>query len=68
MRFYLNDEPREQVQAAMGLSYTQFRLLKSRAKARYTELVRESMNRVVPSRKPVQAAEPSHDSQAIAQL
>jgi RNA polymerase sigma-70 factor (ECF subfamily) len=48
MRFYLNDEPREQIQAAMGLSYTQFRLLKSRAKARYTDLVRESMKQSRP--------------------
>jgi hypothetical protein len=29
----------------MGLTDTQFRLIKSRAKSRYTELVQQSMNR-----------------------
>jgi RNA polymerase sigma-70 factor, ECF subfamily len=34
-RFYVLEQSHEQIRAAMGLSYTQFRLLKSRAKARF---------------------------------
>jgi RNA polymerase sigma factor (sigma-70 family) len=37
-RFYLNEESQEQICREMGLSETQFRLLKSRAKARLGEL------------------------------
>lgn len=66
IRFYLNEEPGEQIQAAMGMTENQFRLIKSRAKAKYTELVRESMNRGLPSRKPIRAAAPSPDAQATA--
>jgi RNA polymerase sigma-70 factor (ECF subfamily) len=40
MRFYLREEPAEQVCREMGLTETQFRLIKSRAKARFTELGR----------------------------
>ena len=66
IRFYLNEEPGEQIQAAMGMTETQFRLIKSRAKAKYTELVRESMNRGLPRRKPIKAVAPSPDAQATA--
>jgi RNA polymerase sigma factor (sigma-70 family) len=34
-RFYVLEQTHEQIRADMGLSYTQFRLLKSRAKARF---------------------------------
>jgi RNA polymerase sigma-70 factor, ECF subfamily len=37
-RFYLDEQPAEQVCDEMGLSGTQFRLIKSRAKARFGEL------------------------------
>jgi RNA polymerase sigma factor (sigma-70 family) len=37
-RFYVEEEPMEQICQDMGLSYNQFRLLKSRAKARFGEL------------------------------
>jgi RNA polymerase sigma-70 factor (ECF subfamily) len=37
-RFYLNEEPVEEICRAMNLSETQFRLIKSRAKARFGEL------------------------------
>jgi RNA polymerase sigma factor (sigma-70 family) len=37
-RFYVLEQSQEQICAAMGLSYNQFRLLKSRAKARFGEL------------------------------
>ena len=37
-RFYLHEEPQEQICAEMNLTETQFRLLKSRAKARFGEL------------------------------
>ena len=40
IRFYLWEQPAEQVCAEMGLTDTQFRLLKSRAKARFGELGR----------------------------
>ncbi len=37
-RFYLREQPQEQICEEMALSETQFRLLKSRAKARFGEL------------------------------
>jgi len=37
-RFYVLEQPQEQICDEMGLSYNQFRLLKSRAKARFGEL------------------------------
>jgi DNA-directed RNA polymerase specialized sigma24 family protein len=37
-RFYLLEQPQELICAEMGLSYNQFRLLKSRAKARFGKL------------------------------
>lgn len=37
-RFYLHEQPQEQICEEMDLSETQFRLLKSRAKARFGEL------------------------------
>lgn len=39
-RFYLLEQPQEQICEEMGLSYNQFRLLKSRAKARFGKLGR----------------------------
>lgn len=39
-RFYVLEQSMEQICADMGLSYNQFRLLKSRAKARFGELGR----------------------------
>ncbi len=36
-RYYVNEEPKEAICAAMGLSETQFRLLKSRARQRMTQ-------------------------------
>lgn len=37
-RFYVLEQSQEEICAAMGLTYNQFRLLKSRAKARFGEL------------------------------
>jgi RNA polymerase sigma-70 factor, ECF subfamily len=37
-RFYVLEQSQERICADMGLSYNQFRLLKSRAKARFGEL------------------------------
>jgi RNA polymerase sigma-70 factor (ECF subfamily) len=37
-RFYLQEQPQEKICEEMGLSYNQFRLLKSRAKARFGKL------------------------------
>ena len=39
-RFYVQEQSHEQICAEMGLSYNQFRLIKSRAKARFGELGR----------------------------
>ena len=38
VRFYFREEAAEQIQSTMQLTPTQFRLIKSRAKARFTEL------------------------------
>jgi RNA polymerase sigma factor (sigma-70 family) len=49
IRFYLWEQPAEQICTEMGLSDTQFRLLKSRAKARFGELgKRKVTKRLVP--------------------
>jgi DNA-directed RNA polymerase specialized sigma24 family protein len=37
-RFYVEEQSQETICEEMGLSYNQFRLLKSRAKARFGEL------------------------------
>jgi RNA polymerase sigma factor (sigma-70 family) len=42
-RFYLQEQSQEQICAEMGLTETQFRLLKSRAKARFGELGRKRL-------------------------
>ena len=39
-RFYVDEQPQEQICQEMGLTYNQFRLLKSRAKARFGDLGR----------------------------
>lgn len=52
IRFYLKADKPEKICAEMGLTPTQFRLIKSRAKARYTELCQERFS--MGSRKPVQ--------------
>jgi RNA polymerase sigma-70 factor (ECF subfamily) len=43
-RFYLNEQAAEQICQDMGLSSNQFRLIKSRAKARFGELGRRRFN------------------------
>lgn len=42
-RFYVQDQTQQQICDEMGLSYNQFRLLKSRAKARFGELGKRLM-------------------------
>jgi DNA-directed RNA polymerase specialized sigma subunit len=44
-RFYLREQTQEEICAEMNLSDTQFRLLKSRAKARFGELGRKRLAR-----------------------
>ena len=44
-RFYLYEQPQEQICAEMNLTETQFRLLKSRAKARFGELGKRKLQR-----------------------
>jgi RNA polymerase sigma-70 factor (ECF subfamily) len=43
IRFYLNEEPQEKICRDMSLTETQFRLLKSRAKARFGEIGRKKL-------------------------
>jgi RNA polymerase sigma-70 factor (ECF subfamily) len=52
IRFYLKAQRPETICAEMGLTPTQFRLIKSRAKARYTELCQTRFRMI--RRKPVQ--------------
>lgn len=44
-RFYLRNQPQEQICAEMDLTETQFRLLKSRAKSRFGEIGRKHLSR-----------------------
>ncbi len=44
-RFYLREQSPEQIQREMRLTPTQFNLLKSRAKAKLTDLVRQKLGR-----------------------
>ena len=44
-RFYLREQPPERIRLEMGLTETQFHLLKSRAKARLTQLMQGKMAR-----------------------
>lgn len=48
IRFYVHGQPPEEIQHALGLTPTQFRLIKSRAKARFASLCE-----AVTARKPV---------------
>ncbi len=50
-RFYVSEESKEEICAAMNLTETQFRLLKSRAKARFGEVGRDALMRKAPLRK-----------------
>jgi DNA-directed RNA polymerase specialized sigma24 family protein len=43
VRFYLEEQPAPEICRAMGLTETQFRLLKSRAKARFGSLCRSRL-------------------------
>ena len=45
VRFYLREEPLDVICEKMNLTITQFRLLKSRAKARFGQLGKRSLNR-----------------------
>jgi RNA polymerase sigma-70 factor (ECF subfamily) len=42
-RFYLREQSQEQICAEMSLTETQFRLLKSRAKARFGEIGKKKL-------------------------
>jgi RNA polymerase sigma-70 factor (ECF subfamily) len=48
-RFYLYEQPQEQICREMGLNDTQFRLLKSRAKQRFAELGKRRLEKVITS-------------------
>lgn len=52
-RFYVFEESKEEICASMDLTDTQFRLLKSRAKARFGEVGRDALTRRAPARKPI---------------
>jgi RNA polymerase sigma-70 factor (ECF subfamily) len=55
-RFYFQEESKEEICSAMKLTETQFRLLKSRAKARFGEVGRDVLMRRPASRQGVMAA------------
>lgn len=42
-RFYIDEQSQDQICSQMGLTETQFRLLKSRAKARFGELGKKKL-------------------------
>jgi RNA polymerase sigma-70 factor, ECF subfamily len=44
IRYYLNEEPQEQIRREMSLTETQFRLIKSRAKAKFGEEGRKRLS------------------------
>ena len=44
VRFYVNGESEEEIREAMGISHNRFRVIKSRTKLRYAELVQRSVN------------------------
>jgi len=48
IRFYLREQPADQICNEMGLTETQFRLLKSRAKARFGELGKRKVTKRLP--------------------
>ena len=47
-RFYLKEQPQEQICEEMSLTETQFRLLKSRAKARFGEIGKKKVQKHLP--------------------
>ena len=48
MRFYLDEQSQDEICTEMGLTEMQFRLRKSRAKARFAELSRKALTRKRP--------------------
>ena len=61
IRFYLHEQPQEQICEEMALTDTQFRLLKSRAKARFGVLGRKRLGRKNPENKSMRASASSSD-------
>ena len=61
IRFYLHEESQEKICEEMGLSETQFRLLKSRAKARFGSIGKERLTRNNPENKSMRASASSSD-------
>lgn len=45
IRFYIHEQRPEEIQEAIGITRTQFRVVKSRAKARFADLCRKAMER-----------------------
>jgi RNA polymerase sigma factor (sigma-70 family) len=52
VRFYLREQTAEEICREMGITETQFRLLKSRAKLRFQEMARSRLNVRIPHAKP----------------
>jgi DNA-directed RNA polymerase specialized sigma24 family protein len=48
-RFYLHEQSQEQICQDMNISETQFRLLKSRAKARFGEMGKKKLQKKMPA-------------------
>jgi RNA polymerase sigma-70 factor, ECF subfamily len=51
IRFYLHEHDAKEIQQDMGLTETQFRLIKSRAKARFTSLVQRRIRHAATNRR-----------------
>lgn len=61
IRFYLHEQPQEKICEEMGLSETQFRLLKSRAKARFGDNGKKRLTRKNLENKSMRASASSSD-------
>ena len=61
IRFYLREQPQEQICSEMDLSETQFRLLKSRAKARFGSIGKKRLSRKNLENKSMRASASSGD-------
>ena len=64
-RFYGYEQSQDQICAEMGLTDTQFRLLKARAKARVAELGRKALTRKGPSVKTLTTQGATNDTAVI---
>jgi len=65
-RFYVHEESKEEICASMNLTETQFRLLKSRAKARFGEVGRDTLMRRTPRKSAIGVAKTGSAAKEVA--